>query len=114
MGYQYKTVYQECMNHYKLWLQINVTKTHSCLQDEHCSLHPQMRTFKERLLCPEVLYYHNKLWLPPSTKTLSVTSQNFFPVATTNYGCPHLQITSVLDVSCAHNNDFPNVVSCGH
>jgi len=38
---------------------------------------------------------HNKLWLPPSTNTLSVTSQMFFPVATTNYGCPHLQIPSV-------------------
>merc|ERR1711895_110762 len=51
--YKYKRVYQDCMNHYKLWLQINVTKTHPCLQDEHCSLAPQMRTFKERLLCPE-------------------------------------------------------------
>ena len=61
---------------------------------------PQMCTFKERLQCQEVLHYHNKLWLPPSTKTLSVTSQNFFPVATTNYGCPHLQITSLWLLRC--------------
>ena len=27
--YQYKRVYQECMNHYKLWLQESVTKTHA-------------------------------------------------------------------------------------
>ena len=27
--YQYKRVYQECMNHYKLWLQVSVTKTHA-------------------------------------------------------------------------------------
>jgi len=38
---------------------------------------------------------HNKLWLPTSTNNLSVTSQMLFRVPTTN-------------------NDFPNVVSCGH
>ena len=90
--YQYKSLYQEFMSHYNLWLQISVTKTPYKTNI--------MRIFKEHLLWPEVLYYHNKLWLPPSTKTLSVTSQNFFPVATTNYGCPHLQITSLWLLRC--------------
>ena len=68
--YQYKRVYQECMNHYKLWLQVSVTKTHAYKTNIAAYLH--RCALLRNSYCGQRCY-----------------------TTTTNYGYPHPQIPSL-------------------
>ena len=91
--YQYKSLYQEFMSHYNLWLQISVTKTHAYKTNIAAYLH--RCALLRNSYCAQRCYTTTTNYGYPHPQIPSVTSQNFFPVATTNYGCPHLQITSL-------------------